>query len=314
MGKMVIDRSQSTLVDAFLRDEMARGNRALRSLAPVIAHLLESDGPSLVSDAIVARLRGMLLHISEQLLASLETEQAVDPRRTEAQSILVDRLVGDESVVDHLYAVALEGLLTENLQQYAAIDPVLSPLMQELIASERPEIAEVAMTAMAAQSRFCQSQNRMELPLDELPSELFGQVIGHFEAGELGLDPDRVTDAGKALKGAFDEGQGRIGLFARLASLMQGGAVAALDLSHAGFALFASAAASLTRQDRAHVVFACHEGQTVRLVLMLMAAGLSADAVQGQLALLGGTKALPDGLEAMSQAHAQASLRELSAV
>ncbi|WP_298333651.1 hypothetical protein [uncultured Erythrobacter sp.] len=312
MGKMAIDRSQSTLVDAILQDEIARGNRALRSLAPVIAHLLDSDGPSLVSDAIVARLRGMLRHIADQLLASLPLDAKNALIQSQAQSKLIDHLRGDESLVDHLYSVVLEGVLTKQVQQRVGVDPILSPLMQELIASERPEIAEVAMMALAAQSRFCQGQERMELPLGELPSQLLWRVLTHFEATELALHPEGVAGAVQTIKRDFDEAQSRIGLFARLASSMQGGAIAALDIGHAGLALFASATASLTRQEREHVVFACHEGQTFRLVLILIAAGLNINAIEGQLALLGGTRALPSGFETISQAHSQELLRTLT--
>ncbi|KEO91511.1 hypothetical protein EH31_02250 [Erythrobacter longus] len=314
MGKMAIDRSQSTLVDAFLRDEMARGNRALRSVAPVIGHMLDSEGPSLFGDAIVARLRGMINDIAAQFVGELP----LNPENSEMLKALVDvvaqQLASDETVVDHLYSVALEGHLTAKLKQTASIDPVLSPLMQELIASDKPEIAEIAMSTMAAQSRFAQSQNRMEMPVGELPFEVFSRVLDLFEAAPLGAGKHHIDAAIAKLKRAYDEGAGRIGLLARLSSSMHGGAIAALDLSHAGLALFASAMASLTGQPREHAVFACHEAQIVRLALMLKAAGLSAHAIEGQLAVLGGTKPLPDGFAALSQSVAQDTLREMSEV
>jgi len=314
MGKMAVDRSQSSMVDAFLRDEMARGNRALRSVAPVIGHILDIDGPSLFDDAIVARLRGMLRHLAKQLLQEAVFEKNKHVSMADPVTLLADQLATDEPLIDHLYIIALEGHLTQRLKTSAAIDPVLSPLMQELVASDKPEIAELAMSVLAAQSRFSQNQQRMELPFGELRHELFGHVLDHFAAADIGLGADQVDGAITKLTGEFDEGAGRHALLARLTSAMHGGAIAALDLSHSGLALFTSAASLLTQQSRERVIFACHEDQVARLALILRSAGLNSSSLEGQLALLGGTKPLPSGFDTLSQSAAQETLRELSKV
>ena len=314
MGKMATDRSQSTLVDDVLRDEMARSNRALRSLAPVVSHLLESDGPSLVSDAIVARLRGMLSHIAFQLVEHFWGGRDTGGRLSAAKARLNDQLLSDGPLVDHLYSLALESFLAQSLAARSGIDPVLSPLLQELIASDKPEIAEIGMKVLAAQSRFTQSQARMELPLSELPHELLLSVIAHIKAGDTEQTQTQIADAGNRLKQGIDEADSRIALLSRLATSMQGGAVAALNLNHSGLALFISSAASLTRQDRERIVFACHEGQAVRLALTLKAAGMNGPAIGRQIALLGGQTGLPQGIETMAQSHAIDALREMSAV
>ena len=57
------------------------------------------------------------------------------------------------------------------------IDPVLTGLVQELIASQDSGVSALAMQALAAQSRFVQSQRRMELPLGELPGDLFHKAL-----------------------------------------------------------------------------------------------------------------------------------------
>lgn len=303
MGKVTMDRSQSASVDVLLREELARGNRARASVVPVFAHFLDSDGPSLFNDAIIAALRGQLDHLSRQLLAEPSNDNSSDAART--RQALSNRLAGDAVIVDHLYSVALEGLIAKNLEQTCAIDPVLSPLLQELIASDSPAIAEIAMSVLAAQSRFSLNHTRMELPLGDLPFEVFARTLEHGEAAAV----DANVDVGKAafakLKSNYDEGTNRIGLLARLTAAMRGGAIAGLDLAHAGLALFASSCASLLSIEREHAVFACHEGQTVRLALMLKAAGLNGEASERQIALLGGTKAVPCGLEAISQAYAR---------
>jgi len=298
MGKLAMDRTDSLAADAFVKDELARGTRALRSVAPVIAHMLESDGAALVSDAVVARLRGMLSDIARQMLSALDHGESHAER-------FVDKIAGDQALIDHLYALALEAHLTERLEARASMDPVLSPLLQELIASDTPTTAELAMNVLAAQSRFCQSQRRMELPIGELPPELFASVLAHLETSELGLDTAQVAGAVSALRDSFDEGTARLGLLSRLALSLRGGAVAALDLSHAGFALFTSAIAALTDQDRDLAIFACHERQALRLAISLRAAGAEVEAIESQLALLGGTSALPSGIAAMSADRAQ---------
>lgn len=298
MGRLAMDRSDTTSADLIVSDELARGNRALRGVAPVIAHLLESDGTALVSDAIVARLRGKIFDLSRQLLAATMGD------RGQAEK-LADHLAADEAVIDHLYAVAMEGHLTERLEQRASLDPVLSPMLQELIASDQPATAELAMGVLAAQSRFCQSQRRMELPLGELPPELFDRVLESLSAHDLAIDAAVLSEGLASLRRDYDEASGRIGLLTRLVSSLRGGAIAALDLGHAGLALFTSALAVLTRQDRDIAVLACHERQAIRFALSLRAAGAEAEAIESQLALLGGTQEIPSGVATMSVARAQ---------
>jgi hypothetical protein len=314
MGKLVMDRTEATAVGVSLQDEMARENRALRSLAPVIAHLLNSDGLGLVNDAIVARLRGMLGHIAKQLLHSLGDGSTPSASDAALHSTLVAQLGSDESVTRHLYAVALEMHISQTLEGPGAVDPVLTPLMQELIASDRPDTAETAMAAMAAQSRFVQLGRRMELPLGELPFEVFTAVLSHAGAADLGVDKSSITEALSKLRSEFDEGKGRLGLFARLVLSMQGGAIAALDIGHAGLALFASAVASQSRQSRDDMIFACHESQALRLALTLKACSLTQNETEAQLARLGGRATLPVEFDTISQTNALKALQEMTGI
>ncbi len=302
---MSMDRTETTYVETVLRDELARGNRALRGVAPVIAHMLDATGPALVSDAIVARLRGMLGDLARQLLEASASVQRAEILDEAAIDALADALAHDGAVLDHLYALAMEGQLNDRLSARSAIDPVLSPLLQELIASDDPAVAELAMKVLAAQSRFNQSQRRMQLPLGELPADLFAAVLGQFETATFASDPANSERALAQLKARYDEGAGRLGLLARLTTAMRGGAVAALDLEHAGLGLFASALASLTRQPRDLAVFSCHERQAARLALSLRAAGLGSDAIEAQFLLLGQAETVPDGISDMPAERAQ---------
>ena len=284
MGEMTLDRTEPTSVETILRDELARESRALRGIAPVVSHMLENSDHALVSDAIVARLRGMLNSIAVQLLSAGTHPVAAHSADNDAIDSLVGHLSQDSELLNHLYALAMEGQLTQQLEQRSAMDPVLSPLLQELIASDQPATAELAMNTLAAQSRFMQNQRRMQHSIAELPAEMFARAIAVYEGA--GLPSSSVASASAQLKGDFDEGAGRLGLLARLTASMHGGAVAALELDHAGLALFVSVLSTLSKQPRDYAIMSCHERQNARLALGLRAAGLDESAIERQFALL----------------------------
>ena len=295
-------------VDRILTDELARSDRALRGVTPVLTHLLAGTEQTLVSDAIVARLRGMLSSLARQLLAAGSgTRQPVEDRRK--VDLLSDRLAGDSAVLSYCYSLAMEAQMIERLEQRASVDPVLSPLMQELIASESPAIAELAMATLAAQSRFVQSQRRMDLTLAELPAECLHAVLKRWE--DIGQGDASAPTAISALKSGYDEGSSRVGLLARLVSGMRGGAVAALEIEHAGLSLFVTALAALSGQPRDLTVLACHSGQSARLALTLRAAGLGDAAISRQFDVLGASERLPADISLLSPDRARAMLRSL---
>jgi hypothetical protein len=301
MGEETMELAADDAVEAILRGGLARESRALASVVPVLRHLLGLEAQSLVSEAILARVRGMILDLAAQLGAA---EAGRDPatRAAGEDPALLDRLaeslMGDETLLAHCHALAAESLIAERLMQRHAIDPVLSPLLQELIAAEDPAVASLAMATLAAQSRFVQAQRRMELPLGELPAEIFHSLLARMQAGaadRTGLMP---------LQAAYDEGTARLGLLARLVAAMRRGALAALGLEHAGAALFATALASETRMPRDEVVLACHEGQSLRLALLLRAAGLAPAAIERQLLIADPAARLPHALGAVSAERA----------
>ncbi len=302
MGNETMDLAADHAVEAILRDELARETRALAAVVPVLRHLLSSDADALVSDAILARVRGMIHDLATQLLAA---EAGRDPvtrgsgfEDVAALDQIAARLMPDEALLAHCHALAAESLIAGRLQQRHALDPVLSPLLQELIASEDVDVASLAMGALAAQSRFVQSQRRMELPLGELPAEVFHSLVAQMQASA----PDSAALV--RLQVGYDEADTRIGLLARLVAAMRRGAVAGLALDHAGLALFASTLGVAARVPRAEAVLACHEGQGLRLALMMRSAGLMPSAIEHQLLLIEQAGRLPRGLSEMSPEHA----------
>jgi hypothetical protein len=310
MGETMTDLAADAAVEAILQDELAREVRAVTAVSPVLRHLLATDAHPLVSEAVLARVRGMVFDLAAQLAAVIAGHDSAtrlhgvtDP---ETHCLLTEGLLGDEAVLTLLHGLAIESLLAERFQQRHAIDPVLSPLLQELIASDDPAVASLAMNLLAAQSRFMQSQRRMELPLGELPAERFHALIA---MAHRFVDSAAAAAALERLQHSYDEASSRLGLLSRLIAAMRRGVLAALALDHAGLALFASALAQATHQPRKAMVLACHEGQGARLALALRAAGLGPATIERQFMLIEPVAGMPRALAAVSAERADLLLR-----
>ena len=300
-------------VEAALGAELARGDSMLGSIPPLLRHLLVNDDHSVFGDEIIARVRGMLADLATQLLEDLRGTNEEEPQKPpcgDEHAELARMLVDIRGLVTHLHALALEWQLTERLHARLGLDPVLSPLMQALVASSDPGTSGTAMNLLAAQSRFVQSQRRMQLPLTELPGDLLHGALLAMRM-HAGVEPD-VDDAAQAaetaIRARYDESRCRLGLIARMITGMGGGAVAALSLSHAGVALFISALSIAAGQDRDLAVLSTNEGQIGRFALALRAAGLKTRDVEEQFLVLHPEVTLPEGFDRLAADRAAAIL------
>jgi hypothetical protein len=289
-------------VETRLRVAIEHGDTVLGTVAPVLRHLLASDDSGLFGDATVARVRGMTGDVARQL-----AERIGEPG---ADAALSAALIDNPRFLTHLHALVLEGQLTELLQARLALDPVLAPLLQALIASSDEATAALAMKFLAAQARYRQAQLRMRMPLVELPGELLHvALVAMRNVAGCGARSDaQVAAAEAAIRAGYDEGHSRLGLMARLISGMGAGAIAALSLQHAGVALFISALAMLSGQDRDLTALAAFETQRARLALALCAAGLKLPAIEEQLLALDPDAEMPAGLDRLSADRAAALL------
>jgi hypothetical protein len=307
MHEAVTMQPSDTPVEAFLRHELAQGDAVLRTVAPVLGHLLATRDHSLFSDEVIARVRGMLSDIARQLLA-VETGGEEGPGHSQwaegERPELVEALRANQRLVLHCHALALEWQLTARLEKRSASDPVLSPLLQALIASDNPATASLAMALLAAQARFVQHQRRMELPLLELPGYLFGDLLRSWSATG-GAAAARVAEN---LRQDYRESASRLSLIARLVTEMGAGALAALSLDHAGVSIFLSALAASTGQDRDLITISTDDRQIARLALALRAAGLKQREIEEQLAQIHFDVGLPDGFDALRPDRAAALL------
>lgn len=297
-------------VEMILREELAHGDAVLGTIVPILGHLVANLDHSLFGDETVARVKAMVHHLSRQLVdavaAQTDEGKAIDHDR-EVHN-LATTLASHAPTLTHCHALTIEFQLAEKLVARNGIDPVLSPLMQALIASEDPNVAGIAMSALAAQARFLQNLRRMELPLSELPGDLFHNAIigwrGHFKS----LADEAAAQAEGGLRQSYDESASRLGLLARLVNGMGAGAQAALSLSHAGVALFLTALAHGANQERELAAVSTNETQLARFALALRSAGLRPAAIEEQFLYLHPEISMPEGFETLRQQQASALL------
>lgn len=302
-------------VEVALSEDLAHGDALIGTIAPILRHLLANDDHSLFSDEIVARVRGMMHDVARQLLDALAAAAGQPDTREhdpEAYDAIVHGFIADQAFLTHTHALALEWQLTERLQARLALDPVLSPLLQALIASPEGATGATAMALLAAQARFVQNQRRMQLPLAELPADLLHSALQALRA-HAGAEEIHRVSAETAIRVQYDESRSRLGLIERLIAGMGGGASAALSITNAGAAMFLSALSLASGQSRDTAVLSTNEGQLARLALALRASGLKSKAVEEQFLSLHPDVSLPEGFEMLGADRAAALLARSTA-
>lgn len=267
-----------------LRQDLARGDAVIESVAPVLRHLLSSEDHSVFRDEFVAATRGMLTDLTRQLLEGLSVEGNPTDQNAELSAALVERFVDEPELLGHVHALALEAQLALRLEARLGLDPVVSPLLQALLASSDEHVSALAMGLVAAQARFVQNQRRMQLPLGELPGDLLHRVLIAFRDVVSGQDTAEGCEA--AVRAAFDESRSRLGFLSRLVTGMGGGATAGLSLGHAGAAIFLTALSQASGEEREKVALIVSQEQLTRLALALRAAGIKPDGIVQQLEIL----------------------------
>ena len=298
------------VIEGVMRGELAHADAMISTIVPIMRHLVTNDDSSVFSEEIVARTRAMLEDVARQLLVARgEARQSDNPHDIARDDIagLTALIASDAALLAHAHALAVEWQLAERLQARLSFDPLLSPLLQALIASSDAPTAASAMNLLAAQARFAQSQRRMQLPLGELPADQLHAALVALRS-HSGVDDAATTEAERTICEQFDESRSRLGLMARLVMGMGGGIHAVLSLEHAGVSLFLTALGLTTGQNRSLAALATNEGQLARLALALAASGLKPHAIEEQFLLLHPDVALPDGFDAIGPDRAAAIL------
>lgn len=301
MDHVVTSGAGTQALEQALREELVRGDAMLGATRPLLRHLLVNEDPTLISEEMVARVRGMILDIARQLvIARSEGGGQHHVGGSDWQERLATALFHDTALLEHAHAVALEGQLAERLHARCGFDPVLPPLIQDLAAGD-PEGAELSMVVLAAQARFMQQYRRMELPLAELPADLLHKVLLVLRAH--GEEDSPAHAAEQALRARYDEAASRLALLSRLV-VGPGASAPALTLVHAGLAIFTTALAAATGQPRELIVLSFADRQFGRLALALRAAALGQQDIAEVFMVLHPEIALPAGLGGLSPARA----------
>lgn len=275
-------------VEQAMRDELAHGDVIIATARPILRHLLANDDHTLFSDEIIARVRGMMNHVARQLLYALADQSGVDDRGGFAdarEGDLASAFLDEPEFLGHAHALTIEAQIANRLSHRSGIDPVLSSLVQELVASNDEAVATRAMRVLSAQARFLQQIRRMEIPLYELPEHLFDRALAIF-ADQADEGSEAAAKVVANLRDGYDPDQRRVGQILHLVSAMQHKAKRALEVDHAGVSIFATALAMASDQRRDTVILSLGEKQTARLALSLRAAGLGQKAVEVQFLYL----------------------------
>ena len=295
--------------EAELRLQLARGDAMASSALPVLHHLLSTDRHALFAEEIIARLRGMLAGLAGELLGSDQPGQGVLPSEPPADgpghAAIIARLRVVPGLISHLHALALEYQLTERAQVRLGIDPVLSPLLQALVAATDGATSAVAMKLLAAQARFLRGQRRMQTTLNELAPELLHGVLSALREADGGIIPAATE---RAIAAGYDESATRLGLLARLVAAMNGGATAALALPHAGLPIFITALAQGLERGRDGCVLLLDAGQAIRLALSLRTLGIKPAVAIDTVLSLNPSAHLPGALDSLRSERAAALL------
>jgi len=235
---------------------------------------------------------------------------AAEPIREENIETLTETLACNGAFIGHLHALAFEWQLTERLQARIGTDPVLTPLLQALIASRDAATAALAMRFLASQARFCQTQRRMTLPLSELPGDLLHMALlamrSVFSQHESG-DQDAASREAQ-IRADYSEDDTRSGMISRLVLSLGSEAMAALSITNAGLAIFLSALSIGSGIDREAATLATNDAQAVRLALLLRAAGLKPNLVAEQVLSFHPDFDVPEGFDQIGPDQAAALL------
>ncbi|HET9629049.1 MAG TPA: hypothetical protein VFP14_06140 [Novosphingobium sp.] len=266
------DQSRPDEGMAAMAAELAREDRVREAIGAVLPHLVGGEDAMALGEEPVVRTRATLLSLADDLL-----------RRgggTGNAATLHQALANSAALLAHCHGLALETATSERLAA-AGLDPVLSPWLEELLGGETGRAA-LAMRTISAQARFVARQRRMGADVAELPAELM-----HAALLALADLPGGPGDQGAAaLRAAYDEGRTRLSLLAQVVLAGSEFGERVLDPSAAGFALFATALAARSGAPRQEVLLASSTGQEFRLLLLMRAAGASAEATGSALALI----------------------------
>ncbi len=278
-----------------LRNALAHERVVTRGALQALPNLL-GGGEGLLGQDVVARVAGMTGSLAHRLTGQLSDKP--DPERERA---IAARLAREPDVLAYLQALALEFRVGQRLFRDHALDPVASPTLSEFVGSGEPALSSIVAAVLAAQARFCGYMAAMELPIGELPAELFHAAIACAQSESERPFP---ADARKS----YVEADGRLSLLDQLATALLGQDGHPPDLRRDGLALFLSRIAMKSGHDRADLVLSLSSRDSLAFALVLLAADLQPTEAARQFALICPEARLPGGLWETTAAKARSLL------
>lgn len=303
--------SRSTIAEPFaLDDEAVRsarialvdGGQARDQVDPVLHYLLLRPDADVFNDAVLARTNALLADMAWRLLTG-GSAPADEQAAAQTPLDLARKLARQPELAGFCHALAVEEQVAVRLSEEAGLDPVLPPLVQNLVASDDPQISSLAMSALTAQTRAGQWLRRGELPLTELPADVLNLAL-LVRREHIGDQPrEQVAAAEARLRADHDDGATRIAFYDRLATAL--GPAGVLDLPHAGVPLFTAMLSQRARLSRRRSALLLTSGQRSTLAVILRAVGLKRRQIARQLLLLDPQAPLPDFLPRLRRQDAR---------
>lgn len=276
--------------EATLRELLAVGEQTRRSLPQQLRHRIGFADPSLFDDELIARTRGLLVHLTAQICGGRPSGSG-SAEHLSARDAILRALFDHPAMLSHCHALALEYRLTRRLAEQAEVDPLLPPILQEMIASPNEKTSRLAAAVLAAQTRFLSNMERMQLPLRQLPGELLHDV---FAIGRQWLGQPIIADAvEQAVRTSYDEGATRVALLGRLVDMTEFPNAWGWQLGEAGVALFLAKLAVAAGSNLHEAALLTTQSQIARLALTLRALRCNPGAINRNLYTLHDEVALP---------------------
>lgn len=281
-----------------IRDAIARADRAVAAMPPVLASRISAVEDSTLGEEIVSRIRSMLAGLAADLLARASGTAEPGEWSDADVEALGRALLGDADLILHLQAQALEWQLAARLEDRVAIDPVVSPLLRNALESGDESLRAAALAFLEAQADWGRAQRQMELLRSELP-----------DAAIEGLAFAPATDA-RAVAPEVSTGPSRERCAAQLIEALGADADGVLDVVRSGASLFLSALAARSGQARPDLVLATRKGQGLRIALGLRAAGVPLPLLANRMYLIDEGFDLPEGFAQLTPNGAAAILSD----
>lgn len=284
------DQDAKASSDVRLRELLALGEQTRRSLPQQLRHRIGFADPSLFDDELIARTRGLLVHLTAQIAGGRPPGSGTADH-LKARDAILRALFDHPAMLAHCHALALEYRLTRRLGEQADIDPVLPSILQEMIASPHEATSRLASTVLAGQTRFLSNMERMQLPLRQLPGELLHDV---FAIGRQWLGEPIIADAvEQAVRTSYDEGVTRAALLGRLVNTAQYPRARGWQLQEAGVPLFLASLALAGGLSLHEAALLTTESQIARLALTMRTLCCNPGAINRNLYILHDEIALP---------------------